>query len=214
MSSSLQPSPRLHGKPLGALARRLRRRSGGSAGNEVLTSVNAVVLALLLIVQGLTVLALDGMIQIHLFVGVVLLGPIALKLTSTGYKFVRYYSGAREYRLQGPPPTLLRVIAPIFVVATLGLFGSGVTMLLDGEASDTLLTLHVVSFWTWLACLAIHVAFNLREVVSRVRSEWLDHAKARLPGAELRAALLLGSLLGGFLLALSALSKITGWDAS
>jgi len=185
--------------------------TGGSRGNEVLTSINAAVLVVLLLVQGVTILSLDSMIHIHLFVGVVLLGPVVLKLASTGYKFLRYYSGARAYREQGPPPPILRAIAPVFVLATIALFGSGVVMLLNG--SGGLNGVHQVSFVLWLACLAVHVVLNGREVLQRVRSEWITHARSRLPGAELRAALLLSSLLGGVLLALSVMSKISGWDA-
>ncbi|HET8537903.1 MAG TPA: hypothetical protein VFL73_12055 [Solirubrobacteraceae bacterium] len=186
-------------------------RHGGSRGNELLTSANAVLLLALLLAQGVTVLALDSMIHIHLFVGVVLLGPVALKLSSTGYRFARYYTGAREYRAAGPPPTLLRAIAPIFVFATVGLFGSGIAMLLRGEGGGLLGSVHVASFWVWLGCLAVHVTFNAREVMTMVRSHWLAHARERVAGAELRAALVLGSLLGGVLLAIALLSKITGW---
>ena len=196
-----------------ARRRRVRPpRLGGSRGNEILTSLNAVVLIVLIAVQGITVLALDSMIHIHLFVGVVLLGPVLLKLASTGYRFARYYSGAREYRAEGPPPTLLRVIAPVFVAATCGLFASGVVMLLDGEGSDSLNAVHVTSFWIWVGCLALHVLLNGREVISRVRSEWLTGVRSRLPGAELRAALVFASLLGGILLAISLVSKITGFQ--
>jgi hypothetical protein len=192
--------------------RRARRpRLGGSRGNELLTSANAVLLLALLAVQGVTILALDSMIHIHLFVGVVLLGPVALKLASTGYRFARYYSGAREYRAAGPPPTVLRAIAPVFVLATAGLFASGVAMLLRGEGGGFVGSVHVTSFWVWLACLAIHIAFNGREVITAVRSQWLARARERIAGAELRAALMLASALGGVLLALSLLSKITGW---
>src|SRR4051812_29396813 len=84
-------------------SQRLRRRLGGSRGNEILTSVNATVLVALLGLQLVTVLALDSMIRVHLFIGVVLLGPVALKLATTGYRFVRYYTGARDYREKGPP---------------------------------------------------------------------------------------------------------------
>src|SRR3954451_457965 len=105
---------------------RLRRHPalGGSRGNEILTSVTAVALLLLIGVQLLTVLSLESMISVHLFVGVVLLGPVVLKLATTGYRFARYYTGSREYRQKGPPPALLRVIAPVFVVATIGLFST------------------------------------------------------------------------------------------
>ena len=190
-----------------------RRDLGGSRGNEILTSVTAVVLVLLLVVQGVTLAALDGLIHVHLFVGIVLLGPVALKLGSTGYRFVRYYTGAPADRAAGPPPLLLRVVAPFFVAATLGLFGSGVFMLLDGDGGGTALAVHATSFWAWLACLAIHVVFNVREVWTSMRSEWLARRRARLPGAELRTALVLASLLGGVAVALSLLSKISGFDS-
>jgi hypothetical protein len=187
-----------------------RRRLGGSRGNEILTSVNAAVLVVLIAVQGVTILALDSLIHVHLFVGVVLLGPVLLKLTSTGYRFARYYAGAREYRAAGAPPTVLRAVAPVFVLATIGLFGSGVALLLQGEGGGIAGALHVTSFWVWLACLALHVALNGREVLSVMRAA-LTSRRERLAGAQLRAALVLGSLLGGILLAISLVSKITGW---
>ena len=189
-----------------------RLRLGGSRGNEILTSVNAVVLLALIGVQLVTVLALDSLIHLHLFVGVVLLGPVALKLATTGYRFVRYYAGAREYRQKGPPPTLLRAIAPVFVLATVGLFATGVAMLLGGTGEGTLSGLHVASFWVWIGCLAVHVLFNGREVLGNLRAEWLARARARIAGAEVRALLVLSSILGGVLLAIALISKITGYD--
>jgi hypothetical protein len=190
-----------------------RPRTGGSRGNEVLTSINAVAVVALIALQLATLLALDSLIRVHLFVGVVLLGPIALKLASTGYRFVRYYTGASDYREQGPPPTVLRVIAPVFVLATIGVFGSGVAMLLDGESTGGRLDLHVTSVWVWLICLGVHIAFNVREVVRNVRGEWFSRARLRIAGAELRAGLVIASLLGGALVAIAMLSKITGFES-
>lgn len=187
-------------------------RLGGSHGNQILTSLNATVLVGLIALQLVTVLALDSLIEVHLFVGVVLLGPVVLKLATTGYRFARYYGGAREYREKGPPRPLLRVIAPVFVVATIGLFTSGVLMLLDGSGEGTVRDLHVVSFWVWLAALAAHVLFNGREVVQHLRAEWRRGARDRVAGAQLRALLVLASLLGGALVALSLISKITGYE--
>ena len=39
-----------------------------------------------------------------MFLGVLLIGPVALKLASTGYRFVRYYTSEPRYRRKGPPP--------------------------------------------------------------------------------------------------------------
>src|SRR3954453_5200151 len=172
---------------------KLQRRLGGSRGNEILTSVNAVVLLALLGLQLVTVLALDSMIRVHLFVGVVLLGPVALKLATTGYRFVRYYTGARAYREKGPPTMLLRVIAPVFVAATVGLFASGVIMLVDGEGEGAVHGLHVTSFWVWIGCFVVHVVLNGQEVLRNLRGEWFSRARARIAGAEVRAALVLAS---------------------
>ena len=191
---------------------RRRLRLGGSRGNEILTSVNAVVLIALIAVQLITVVALESMIRVHLFVGVVLLGPVALKLASTGYRFVRYYAGAREYRQKGAPPTVLRVIAPVFIAATVSLFASGVVMLVAGSGGGGTRSLHVASFWVWIGCLAVHIAFNAREVLTNLRGEWFSRTRLRIAGAQVRAALVLSSILGGMLVALALVSKITGYE--
>jgi hypothetical protein len=191
---------------------KLRLRLGGSRGNEILTSVNAAVLVVLLAVQLVTVLALESMISLHLFVGVVLLGPVALKLATTGYRFLRYYTGAGEYREKGPPPTLLRAIGPLFVAATIGLFATGVIMLIDGQSEGAARGLHVASFWVWIGCFAVHVAFNGREVLHNLHAEWFSRSRARIAGASVRATLVLASILGGVLVALALASKITGYE--
>ena len=191
---------------------KLRLRLGGSRGNEILTSANATVLVALLAVQLVTVLALGSMIRVHLFVGVVLLGPVALKLATTGYRFLRYYTGAREYREKGPPPILLRAIAPLLVAATIGLFATGVIMLIDGQSEGAVRGLHVASFWVWIACFAVHVVFNGREVLNNLHQVWLSRARTQIFGAQVRAALVLGSILGGVIVALALVSKMTGYQ--
>jgi hypothetical protein len=190
-------------------SRRRALRFGGSSGNEVLTSINAVVLVALIAVQLITVLSLDSMIEVHLFVGVVLLGPVVLKLASTGYRFLRYYTGAEDYREKGPPPAFLRGLAPIFVAATIGLFGSGVVMLVNGDGEGAVRSVHTTSFWIWIACLGLHVLLNGRQVLGN-----LKRARLAIRGAEVRAMLVLASILGGLMVALSLISKITGYEIS
>ena len=197
--------------PITWRSRRRLYRLGGSRGNEVLTSATAAALVALIGLQLITVLALESMIRVHLFVGVVLLGPVALKLATTGYRFVRYYAGAPEYREKGPPPTVLRAIAPVFVAATIGLFATGVVMLLNGDSEGAAHGIHVASFWVWIACFGIHVLLNGREVLTNLRSEWFSRARMRLAGAELRAGLVVASLLGGVLVAIALVSRITGY---
>src|SRR5581483_1620348 len=86
--------------------------AGGTAGNELLTVATGAVLIVLLAVLGVTILALGRLLWVHLFVGMLLIGPLALKLSSTGYRFARYYTRNPRYRRAGPPDTPLRLIAP------------------------------------------------------------------------------------------------------
>jgi hypothetical protein len=69
-------------------------RSGGTDGNEALTEITAVALTVLLLAEGVTILSVRGLRVEHMFIGAMLLGPLAVKLASAGYRFVRYYGDA------------------------------------------------------------------------------------------------------------------------
>jgi hypothetical protein len=184
---------------------------GGTAGNTTLTSATAAVLTVLLAVEGITILSLHGLLSVHMFVGMVLIPPVALKLASTGYRFARYYTGSRPYREKGPPLLPLRVIAPLLVAATLGVFVSGVLLMVHGHRSDQLLLVHKASFIVWGAVFVIHLLSHLPRMLRSLRRDWTASARHEVPGAGLRAAALAGSLGGGLALALALLSVITGW---
>ena len=124
---------------------------------------------MLLAVIGVTLLRLSSLLWVHLFVGMLLIGPIALKLASTGYRFVRYYTADPRYRRKGPPPTPLRMIAPIVVLTTIVVFVSGVLLLLIGPSSrSALLPLHKISFIVWVVFTSLHVLGHLPEVAAAV----------------------------------------------
>src|SRR3954465_2887573 len=114
-------------------------RTGGSEGNAALTSAAAVVLIVLLLAEGVTILDMGGLRTPHMFVGLVLIPPVLVKLASTGYRFARYYLRTGAYRGKGPPVMLLRVLAPVLVVTTIGVFATGVALLILGHRSDTLI---------------------------------------------------------------------------
>ena len=86
-----------------AARRSLRARllAGGTDGNELLTSATGGVLFVLLAVIGLTIIQMRLLLSVHLFVGMMLIGPLALKMASTGYRFVRYYTSNAAYRGKG-----------------------------------------------------------------------------------------------------------------
>jgi len=88
--------------------RRLLR--GGSAGNEQLTAVIATLLLLLLAIEGATLLRIRSLLNVHAFVGMLLIPVVAAKLASTGWRLVRYYRGAEEYVLLTRAPAMVRAI--------------------------------------------------------------------------------------------------------
>jgi thiosulfate reductase cytochrome b subunit len=156
-----------------AQARTPRLLGGGTAGNERLTSAAGAVLLVLLAVIGVTIIQLGGLLSVHLFVGMMLIGPLGLKLASTGYRFARYYTANPRYRRKGPPPLALRLMAPLVVLSTLTVFASGVALLFAGPSSrDTLLPIHKISFIVWLVFIAPHVLAHLPELFHSLRAEY------------------------------------------
>ncbi len=146
-----------------------RLTAGGTTGNERLTTATGIVLLVLLAVIGVTLLRLRSLLWVHLFVGMLLIGPVALKMASTGYRFVCYYIANPRYRRKGPPPTPLRMIAPIVVISTIVVLVSGVLLLLIGPSSrSTLLPIHKVSFFVWVAFTSLHLLGHLPAVASAV----------------------------------------------
>ena len=56
----------------------------GQAGNARLTAATAAVLLVLLVAELVTLLAFGSLLSAHVFIGMLLIPPIALKLGSTG----------------------------------------------------------------------------------------------------------------------------------
>jgi hypothetical protein len=143
---------------------------GGTDGNERLTTITGVILVVLLAIIGVTILRIGQLISVHLFVGLLLVGPVALKLASTGYRFAQYYTGNPAYRRKGPPELTLRLIAPIVVVTTILVLVSGIVLMFKGAAHrDPWLLIHKASFIVWIVFTAIHVVGHLPRVVTLLR---------------------------------------------
>ena len=171
---------------------------GGSAGNEHLTAVVAAVLVVLLAVEGATLLGIESLLTVHVFVGVLLIPLVGVKLASTGWRMARYYLGGEEYVRRGPPHVLLRtVVAPVVVLSTITLFATGVLLLGLGETGGPLLALHQASFVVWLGATGVHVLAHLAKLPRALRT--------RVPGAALRGALVVCALVTGMALATATL---------
>jgi hypothetical protein len=182
---------------------------GGTEGNERLTSSAGLVLFVLLAVEALTTLSLHDYLSVHVFLGLLLIPPVALKLASTGWRFLRYYAGNADYRLLGPPLLPLRLLAPVLVVATVVLLGTGVAFLAVGHGGGLLLTLHAASFAVWGVVLVIHVLAYL----GRVLRFGLADLRQAHPGRTARAGLVVGALLAGGLVAGTTYPMQSAWLA-
>jgi hypothetical protein len=190
---------------------RAAARAWGPDGNERLTTSVGLVLLVLLGIETLTTLALHSYLSEHIFLGLLLIPPVALKLASTGWRFLRYYANSKPYRLEGPPRLLLRLLAPLLVVSTLTLFGSGIALIIVGHGGGPLLQLHAVSFAVWGVLIAIHVLAYLSRVVRVGLADWRRHAIPMVAGTRGRRAALLGALLAGVVLALATYPAQHAW---
>lgn len=188
---------------------------GGTEGNEQLTTMTSVILVLMLAVLGLTIVRIGQLIWLHLFVGLLLLGPVALKMSSTGYRFLRYYTGNRAYREKGPPETILRLIAPIVVITTVIVFVTGVVLLFHGPANrNELVMIHKVSFIVWIAFTAIHVLGHLPALGKLFGLSTEDTGLSSAPsGATGRWLALSGAVVAGLVIAIVLLPQYGAWTA-
>jgi hypothetical protein len=175
-----------------------RPKSGGSTGNKHLTTVIAAVLLLLLAVEGATLLHLGSLLTVHAFVGMLLIPIVALKVASTAWRMVRYYLGDEDYVRLGPPPMILRaLVAPILILSTVVLFGTGVALLALGQTEGTVVGLHKAGFVVWFGAAAVHVLVHVWKLPQIIR--------VRAAGAGLRITLVGGAVAAGLVLAVATL---------
>lgn len=191
-----------------------RIAGGGTVGNERLTAATGLLLVVLLAVIGVTILRLRVLISVHLFVGLVLIPVVCLKLASTGYRFVRYYTSDPVYRERGAPPILLRLSAPIVVATSVAILATGVALLfIEPESSGTLRLLHKASFFVWVAFTALHVLGHLPDIQKTFlinrdgRVEYNKHAA----GATGRIISIVGALVAGVVLAIVLIPHFGAW---
>jgi hypothetical protein len=191
-----------------------RITGGGATGNERLTSATGAVLLALLAALGVTIIQIGQLLWLHLFLGMLLIGPVTLKLASTGYRFVRYYTGSPTYRREGPPPALLRAMGPIVVISTVVVFASGVALLFVGPSSrDTLLPIHKLTFFVWLAFMALHVLVHLPKILPALRADYRrpPNLGVEVTGRSGRVLALAGAVTAGLVLTVLVLPEFGAW---
>jgi hypothetical protein len=179
--------------------------------NERLTALTAIVLLALLAVEGVTIVWLRPFLSVHLFVGLTLIPPVAVKLASTGYRFARYYTRHPDYRRKGPPPALLRWTAPGVVATTLLVLVTGVWLLLAGPRSrDAVLPFHKIGFIVWLGLMSVHVLGHATALPRAALAEYASPAS----GSVRRGAAVALAVVAGVGLAVALVPHYHAWQAA
>jgi hypothetical protein len=176
----------------------------GVATNARLTALTGALLLVLLAAMGVTVLRVKQLLPEHFLLGFLLIPPLVLKSASTGYRFVRYYSGSPAYRRAGPPAWPMRLLSPVVLLLTAALFVSGLELWLFGLRFGSIwIEAHKWSFMLWWPALGLHVLWHLRRTATTAGEELSSIAPA---AAFSRRSLVVGSLLAGAALAVAALT--------
>ncbi len=189
-------------------------QSGGVDGNERLTAATGVVLIVLLAALGVTILSIGQLVWWHVLIGMLLIPPVLLKLGSTGWRFLRFYTGAQEYVRRGPPRLPLRLMAPLVVVSTLAVFATGVALLVTGQQAGLVVGLHKASFVLWLVVTAIHVLAHLRAIPRLTVADWRRRPVAPasvVSGAAWRRLALAATIVAGVMVAVATVRYAQPW---
>ena len=211
----MSPPPRAAQQGLVSSARHRRSPGGaaaGPAGNERLTAMTGAVLLVLFAAEGFTILSIHQLLTVHFFLGMLLIGPVALKIASTGYRFVRYYTGTAPYVAKGPPAPLLRLLGPLVVITSTAVIGTGVALAFTGPRPGLWLLAHKASFVLWFGVMTIHViAYAPRLPRLLLSGQVRGRARAALGGRAARWVLLAGSVSGGLVIAAVTLHLASRW---
>jgi hypothetical protein len=168
-------------------------------GNERMTALAGAVLLVLILVELASAAILRTLLSIHVFVGVLLVGPLVVKLGSTFWRFLRYYTGSPAFVRRGPPHLALRVMAPLLIATTLVVIGSGIGLVVTGPRSaGPLLPLHGYSVLVWLPLIVLHGFAHIRRVPRLVTDDWSSPSGKNLAtGRRRRLGMNLGALMAG-----------------
>lgn len=167
--------------------------------NERITALAGAILLVLLLAEFVSAAILHTLMSLHVFVGVLLIGPLIIKLSSTGWRFLRYYTGSPAFIHRGPPQLVLRIMAPLLIVTTLVVISSGIGLIVTGPRNaGLLLPLHGFSVLVWLPLIAIHVFAHILRVPGLVADDWNKASgKVLAAGRGFRLGMNLGALLAG-----------------
>ncbi|HVA91096.1 MAG TPA: hypothetical protein VNL71_14780 [Chloroflexota bacterium] len=177
---------------------------GPTEGNHRLTALTGALLTPVLGLVFLTGLFMDTFWHVHYAVGFVLIPLVALKLISTGYRMMRYYTRSPIYQAAGPPDLVSRLLAPILVVAIVTALTTGVALFLQHSRSGVLSSLHTDSAVISAFLVGIHLLTHTLDALASSARE----LRGRLSRpAAFRVAIAAGALALGIVLAIVTYSS-------
>jgi hypothetical protein len=187
----------------------------GAEGNAKLTAMTGALLLAGFVIEGLTILEIHRLLFWHFLVGLLLIGPVLLKIASTTYRFARYYTRSAPYVRKGPPSPVLRVLGPLVIFTSVGVLGTGVMLAVVGPGSGPWLFLHKASFVLWFGVMTIHV-LNYAPRLPRLLGMRTEHGgrAVAVPGGAARWLLLAGSLAVGIGVAAVTMQLSAKWGIS
>jgi hypothetical protein len=175
-------------------------------------AVGLLVIVPVLVEIATVLLGVHTFMSAHVFVGLSLIPAVLLKLGSTGWRFVRYYTRTRPYVALGPPQIAMRVLAPLFVAATVILFGSGIAMgVLHGNALSIARNLHGPTSVVWLVLLGVHVLVYLRRALTEAGEDVVPAKRSLARGTTARVAALVAAVVCGLLLGAATIPAQHRW---
>jgi len=182
-------------------------------GNERLTAAVGLVLVVLTVVELATLLlGLHQFLSLHVFIGFVLIPPVLLKLASTGWRFMRYYTRSEPYRSKGAPQLTMRLLAPLLVASTVVLFGSGVAMgILHGHSLAVARQLHGPASVIWLILLGVHVLAYLKRALISSTHDITAVSRASVRGASVRSYVLAVAIVAGVVVGAATVPAQHAW---
>lgn len=196
-----------------------QEQPAGEAGvraNQKMTALTGAVLLVGFAIEGCTLLSLRSLLAVHFLVGLLLVGPVLLKVASTGYRFMRYYTGAQAYVRRGPPAPVLRVLGPLVIATTAAVLGTGIALGIAGPGHSWWLFLHRLSFIAWFGVMTIHVLNYAPRLPGILRAP-----RARSPEPHVllfsgpaRWLALAGALAVGIAVAAVTMHYSSGWGVS
>jgi hypothetical protein len=194
----------------------------GVEGNEKLTAMTGALLLVGFAVEGLTILSIHQLLFWHFLVGLLLIGPVLLKIGSTMYRFARYYTDSLPYVRKGPPAPVLRLLGPLVILTSVAVIASGTVLAVVGR-NATWLFLHKASFVLWFGVMTVHVLNYAPRLPRMLMSRSASRASGpgigpsyptAVPGGAARWLVLAASLVVGIGVAAVTMHMSSYWGFS